>query len=291
MRVRLAGRSQVRDGLTVAIVLWVVVATAGSAGGDAHAYWMARGDLYSRGIVGGPDAYLYSPAFAQLLALPQLLPWPAFHAIWRVLIDSTFALLMGPLTIPAMFLPPVVWELDGLNIHILLAAVAVAGFRYPALWSFALLTKVTPGVGLLWFAVRREWRNLGLALGATALISGVSFVLAPGLWVDWVGLLLHPVEAADIGRWSTIGIPLLPRLLAAAAIVTWGARTDRRWSVPVAMTLALPVLWTQGLTVLIGVVPLARAHKLREPDPVPHADAGATDARLAGRRPRRFQAR
>ena len=41
----------------------------------------------------------------------------------------------------------------------------VLGFRWPFTWAFVLLTKVTPGVGLLWFAVRREWRSLAIALG------------------------------------------------------------------------------------------------------------------------------
>ena len=45
------------------------------------------------------------------------------------------------------------------NIHLLLGAVIVAGFRWPWLWALPLLTKVTPGVGLLWFALRREWRT------------------------------------------------------------------------------------------------------------------------------------
>ena len=34
------------------------------------------------------------------------------------------------------------------NIHIFLALVTVFGLRWPWLWSFVLLTKVTPGVGL-----------------------------------------------------------------------------------------------------------------------------------------------
>ena len=61
--------------------------------------------------------------------------------------------------------PPVALELYHGNIHLLMAAAIVLGFRYPIGWSFLLLTKVTPGVGLVWFAVRREWRPLIIALG------------------------------------------------------------------------------------------------------------------------------
>ncbi len=46
-----------------------------------------------------------------------------------------------------------------------MAAAIALGFRYPATWAFVLLAKVTPGIGLLWFLVRREWRNLAIALG------------------------------------------------------------------------------------------------------------------------------
>ena len=51
-----------------------------------------------------------------------------------------------------------------------IAAAIVIGFRWPAAWSLVLLTKITPGIGLLWFAVRREWRSLAIALGAVIMI-------------------------------------------------------------------------------------------------------------------------
>jgi hypothetical protein len=44
----------------------------------------------------------------------------------------------------------------------------------------------------------------------------------------------------------------------AVVVVVWGARTDRRWTVVVAATLALPVLWIAGLATLVGVVPELR---------------------------------
>ena len=74
--------------------------------------------------------------------------------------------------------PPVALELYHGNIHLWIAAAIALGFRYPWTWGFVLLTKVTPGVGLLWFAVRREWRALGIALGVTGAIVAVSLLLA-----------------------------------------------------------------------------------------------------------------
>ena len=65
----------------------------------------------------------------------------------------------------------------------------MVGFRYPAAWSLILLTKVTPGIGLLWFAVRREWRSLAIALGATAVIAAVSLAIDPRAWFEWFGVI------------------------------------------------------------------------------------------------------
>jgi hypothetical protein len=146
------------------------------------------------------------------------------------------------------------------NVHIIYAAAIVAGFRWPAAWAFLLLTKVTPGIGLLWFLVRREWRALGIALGATAAVALVSFAVAPELWWQWAGILLRgegPIAPAP----SVILVPLAVRLPIAAAIVAWGAWTDRRWAVPLAVTLALPVLWTAGLSILVAIVALRSPRK------------------------------
>jgi hypothetical protein len=38
----------------------------------------------------------------------------------------------------------------------------------------------------------------------------------------------------------------------AAAVVVWGARTDRPVAVALAATLALPILWINGLAVLLA---------------------------------------
>jgi hypothetical protein len=62
-----------------------------------------------------------------------------------------------------------------------------------------------------------------------------------------------------------VPIPFLVRLPFAVALVVWGARTDRRWTVPVAGMLALPALWYGGLTMLLAVIALK---KPAEPRPV-----------------------
>jgi hypothetical protein len=53
-------------------------------------------------------------------------------------------------------------------------------------------------------------------------------------------------------------IPVLVRLPVAALVIAWGALTDRRWAIPIGVTLALPIIWLNSLAILAAVVPLAR---------------------------------
>ena len=61
-----------------------------------------------------------------------------------------------------------------------------------------------------------------------------------------------------------IAVPLWVRLPAAARVVVWGALTDRRWTVPLAATLALPVLWISGFAICAACLPLARRQATSE---------------------------
>jgi hypothetical protein len=244
-------------GLGYGFVPGVVLAlTAPEAlGYDALAYWAVDlGDLY-RGRIGDPGWFAYSPALAIAASPLALLPWPVFLGLWLALLLAVVGWLGGRRTIWLLAFPPVAVELCYGNINLLLAAAMVLGFRYPAAWAFVLLSKVTPGVGVLWFAVRREWRALAIALGVSAALAGASFAAAPHLWFEWrEALAVSSGSAPD----APFNAPLLLRLPLAVALVVWGARTDRPWTVPVAATLAMPVLWFAALSALCGAVPLVR---------------------------------
>ena len=221
---------------------------------DTHAYWaVPLNDLYGAARAGGADAYLYAPAFAQALAPFKALPWPVFAGLWLLLMALCLVAIAGVWAILVTFIPPVLIELQAGNIHLPLALAIGLGLRYPATWAFVLLTKPTLGIGLLWFVVRREWRHLGIALGSTAAVAAVSFVIAPSAWPAWIEALAanagHPISPHYSG---VIHIPLLIRLPVAALTVIWGARTDRPWTIAVATTLALPILWINGLAVLLA---------------------------------------
>jgi len=248
-------------GVLIAFVVWLAIVyfaqkpgQTWGTGMDAISYWANHLDApYANSDWTKAQAYVYSPAFLQLVSPLAQLPWVAFLGAWTAILLVAVRFLTGP-RLFAFGALLALMELAGGNISLLLAAAMVVGFRWPAAWAFVLLTKVTPGVGLLWFVVRGEWRKLGIALGATAAIIAVSAVLMPGAWLEWVHLLGR-IAGRD-GTWAAFPIPFLARLPFAIAVVVWGARTDRRWTVPVAGMLALPALWYGGLSMLLAVIVL-----------------------------------
>ena len=268
-------------GLLVAAVVWlaiVVLAPPGNGqwrtGQDALSYWGPRlAAPYAQADWTTVGAYVYSPAFLQLVSPLQHLPWIAFMGLWTAVLMLAVRFLTGPRLFAIGVLLATV-ELVGGNISLLLAVAIVIGFRWPAAWALVLLTKVTPGIGLLWFAVRGEWRNLAIALGATVAVMAVSWTMMPWAWSEWVSVLTN--VAGRNGTWAAVPIPLLIRLPFAVAIVVWGARTDRRWAVPVAAMLALPALWYGGLTMLLAVIALQREPWKSGPVPRGSATAPAT---------------
>jgi len=278
-----SARRALRDGLVLAglaffAYLFVVVApAAGTFGFDAYAYWAVDGSDPYRELVGGLGAFTYSPVIARLFDPFGLIPWPAFLVLWTALALGAVAWLGRRRALWILAFPPVALELYHGNIHLLLAAMIVLGFRWPALWAFGILTKVTPGIGLLWFLARGEWRSLTIALGTTAALVGVSVAVDAPLWHQWIRLLGDASGGGQVPQ-AQVAIPLLARLLVAAAVVVWGARTDRRWAVPVAVTIALPVLWPSGFAVLAACLPLAVRDGSTRAVPVPPVPAAAVSS-------------
>jgi hypothetical protein len=225
-------------------------------GHDARAYWSAPlGDPYVPGSVGQESAYLYSPAFIWLLSPLRALSWPLFLGIWT----GGLLVVLFWLARPLLFLPllllalPEIW---GGNITILLAAAIVLGFSRPWAWAFPLLTKVTPGVGILWFAVRREWLNVGLAAAATVGVIAAVALFTPGLWADWLQLLLSSTGSSTVP--GSVPIPLIVRLPFAIALIAFAAQRDMRWLLPIGVLLAMPVIWWGSLALLTASVALKR---------------------------------
>jgi hypothetical protein len=253
---RVTHRRAVRDGAIIAGLLFaaylfiVVAPQQRTVGFDAFGYWSVDPAHPYVTAVGGLSAFNYSPPIARLFALFANVDWYTFLWMWLAVLVATVVWLggRGPKVIWLLAFPPVALELYHGNVHLLIAAAIVLGFRYPWTWAFILLTKVTPGVGLVWFAVRREWRSLAIALGVTAAIAGVSVAVDGSLWADWFGFLGRTGAGTTVGQFE-IPVPLWVRLPAALALVAWGGLTDRRWTVVLAATLGLPILWPSGFAV------------------------------------------
>lgn len=220
---------------------------------DAQMYFNTGiNDPYAGSVLGDPN-YTYTPALTQVLEPVRWLGWDAFRTLWVFAEYAAVAYLVGPwlgILLVLAYFPPLVWELDVGNVNLLIAVAIWAGFRYPALWAIVILLKPPLAVGLLWFVARGEWRQLVVATGTAALIASVSFLLAPGLWLDYLATVPGFVQTASIV--PAVWWPL--RLVVAAGLVWWGALHAQHWSVALAAIMAHPLSSLSGWVVALGFV-------------------------------------
>jgi hypothetical protein len=263
------GRRIWRD---AAIVVAVVICLARASGilwptaSDFYAYYHADlTDLYAGSAITEFGAYLYSPLFAQVIEPLRWLPFGIALAIWTAIELGSLIYIAGPWSL-LLFLPLAPEWMNG-NVHLLMAAAVYAGLRrdWPWVWAVPAFTKLAPAIGLGWYAFRREWATVLRALAIIGALGVVSFLLAPDQWLAWSQLLL-----ANLGSQSslpgTIPIPLLIRLPLAVALLAWGARTDRAWTVPLACGLVMPSFWISALFAFgIAAARLAAAPSTRRP--------------------------
>jgi len=240
----------------------VYFASRGQLGVDAHAYWLTGNHAQ---VYGPPpnthDAFLYSPAFAQLVWPLAQLPWTAFFAVWVIAETAVFAWLLKPLGaawgVPALLLCG--FEIEQGNITGFLALALVLGMRRPGTWALPLLTKVLVCLGPIWFVARGEWRALRTFALTTAVIVGLSVLVSPHLWADWVRFLFDH-------RGSDPSAPL--RFVAAAACVVVAARRNKPWVLAPAMILASPLLTGIGEYLsLLAAIPRLRAYERAHTEP------------------------
>jgi hypothetical protein len=254
-------RRAVRAGVMLGVWLaglYLALDTVGSfihEGGvakDAHAYWLTAhgGNLY--GIPpGSKDAYLYSPAFAQLVRPLALLPFAWFAGICMALDAAAFMWLLAPLgwrwIAPIMvFIIPDELMLGQIT-GIITAAVVLAATGRGGWSAVGWLTKVAPGAfSLAWLFSRRDWRGLASAIGWTGGICLVSFAVWPSAWIDW----FHFLTTASTSPWTPV------REAVALVLVLVGGRRGWWWAIPVALVISAPVLG--GFYVLAALAGLAR---------------------------------
>jgi Glycosyltransferase family 87 len=223
--------------------------------GDALSWWLVDPQhLYERALRSLIEwgAFRYSPVIGQAMSPLASLPWLVFLWVFTTIQLSLVVLMGRSRWWLVLIFPGTLLELAAGNIHLILAAVIYLGFRYPALWAIPILTKITPGIGLLWFAARHEWRQLGIAISVTVIIAGLSALVTPTAWRAWIDALAQMSQLPNPSAWP----PLAARLPFALVFVWMSARPTREWLLPVGVLLALPTIYPSSFGLLAASVAL-----------------------------------
>ena len=251
-------------------LLLVVAVNRWGTPADEHAYWLAGQRLLAGEPLYDPSAtaitpyaYWYPPIVAQVMApVSILLPALVFSAAWTALMLMCLWWIAGRDVLTALALcafPPVAVEFWSRNVHLILAALLVLAIRHWSGWySIGAAIKIAPGIGLGYLALRRRWRELGVAMALGAAMLAGSAVLSPGAWQQFAEVMLArgPTDAA-----SMLPIPYVAQFVAAVLVLVVASRLEPRWGEPllvVAVVIALPTLWFTALSTLVAIVPLLR---------------------------------
>lgn len=246
-------------GIGVLVAFWLLTPVPPES--DAANYWsLDLADPY-RNRWADQWSFVYSPAFGQLIYPLTLLPMEIAYKVFQAVNLACLWWLAGPWSAVALALPPVQAELATNNIHLPLTVMSVAMVRHPSLWAFGALTKVTPGVTILWWVGRREWRHAAIALGVTAGIVAVSAAVWPSAWVEWLGLLVES-STRHVTNFSVSEWPAIFRLPIAAGLTVMAAWRNRPAALPVIVLFSLPTVWFGALAMLAAVLPAHAASGL-----------------------------
>lgn len=250
------------------VLLAVIVGTFWMTPNDNLAYWIAAERLAAgQPIYAAPSAafepyaYHYPPPLAQALApLTLVIPVVWYIAIYRGLLLLTTWDLAGRRMLQMLALIafiPIAVELRFENVELFMALAIVLGLgRWP--WAFAVMAviKVSPGLGVVYLALRRRWRDAALAAIVGLAIVGVSFALDPGLWTAFFESVGG--REGSTGN-SLIPLPYVIRAVGGVALVVAGGLLGRRNGellLVAGVTLANPNLTVAGFAVLAAVVPI-----------------------------------
>jgi Glycosyltransferase family 87 len=230
------------------------------------------------------------PPTAFLLAVPiSRLSWPQAEQVWAILmILATLAAVWlvtgsrrGAVAGGALALlwPPAAWSVQQLT-PIWLLAVALA-FRWRArptraglLIGIAAMTKLTPLVLVVPFALKRQWKAVYAATGVVAAAIATLLVWRPAVLAAYVdggrraseaqlhrtddaGLVVAAAHAA--GPSGIVAVVLL--LLAIAGVgVLWRGREGSWWIWPWLSVALLPIAWIYSLLPLLPGLVVAMRH-------------------------------
>lgn len=250
------------------VLLAVIIATFWMTAGDDLAYWIA-GNRLATGVpiyappelAFEPFAYHYPPPLAQLLApITLVLPALAYAVAYRSLMLLALWVLAGRRMVHMLafiaFLPMAV-AVRIENVEIFMALGIVLGLRrWPWLFTVAALVKVSPGLGIVYLALQRRWRDVGVSVLLGAVVVVVSYVAAPDLWREWLATI---TGRADVIGNSIVPLPYSVRALIGFVLTVAAGLIGRRTGellLVVAMTIANPGLSLQAFALLAAAVPI-----------------------------------
>ena len=206
-----------------------------------------------------PFAYQYPPPMAQVMAPVSAVlgAWP-FEYAWLGLMAVCLAWIAGrrPLVALALVaLLPVSIEFWYRNIHLQLAVLAILAIRrWPALFGVGAAVKLSPAVGIVYLAAAGRWRAVVEVVVVMLAIGGISWLLAPDLWSEFVHTLLSrgPADVSGI-----LPIPDVLRVIAAVILAFVAGRLGgvRGEALAfLAIGVGLPTLWWTGFSYFVGLV-------------------------------------
>lgn len=231
---------------------------------DASLYWQASARLDHLYAYNWTGAYNYAspPPVAQLWAPLHVLPFEVVQAVWITLLFGClwYAARAWALPILAVGVVGIVLNLPVIsaplgiillgNVGMLMTAGVVATVRWPGAAAIPALTKVGPGIALGWHLFRGDRRAVVWGVAVTAAAFGISFVINPTAWIDWVNWIVRNYSSSPIPE---IAIPFIVRVPIGIAIVAVAARTNRAWLVPIGAGLCIPADYGNSfLTVWVG---------------------------------------
>ncbi len=254
-------------GATLGLLLLLVLAVyRWDELGDSHAYWLAgRAILEGRSpyeMTTGPQvpfAYQYPPPLAQVMAPVSTVvgAWP-FEYAWLGFMGLCLAWIAGWRLLVALALVallPVTIEFWYRNIHLQLAVLAVLAIRrWPALFGVGAMVKLSPAVGIVYLAAAGRWRAVAEVIVVMVAVGGISWLLAPDLWSEFVHTLLArgPADTSGI-----LPIPYILRVIAAVILAFIAGRVGgvRGEALAfLAIGVGLPTLWWTGFSYFVGLV-------------------------------------
>jgi hypothetical protein len=235
---------------------------------DEHAYWLAGERLAAGQPLYDPAAdpttpyaYWYPPPLAQVLA-----PFTGFVSDWTFTVAWTLLLLWCLLyladrrflvALAMIAFVPVAVELWYRNVHLVVAALALLALRRtPLAWIPATALKVTPVISMGYLVAARRYRDAALVAVVGAVVLGVSIMLTPGAWAQFVDVAV--VRGGSSGA-SLLPVPFPIRLAAALVLAVAGGRIGGRRGetlLVVGLVVGNPTLFVTALSLLALLVPI-----------------------------------